>query len=201
MRIGLIPGSFKPYHKGHDDLIRLAADENENDFVRVYNSTADRGIVKGKDAIEVINRFVIPTLPQNVEMISSRAPVADMFKDLETADAERSKNIYTIYSDIEDIKKYNEKTLRKYLPYLFEKGQIKVKGIKRGLRTTNISGTEMRNIIQDRNDQNFQKFKEMLPSDVQQNAEEILRILSRGITKESLLRRYIKTILENKNLV
>ena len=61
MKIGLIPGSFKPYHAGHDALVRIAA--GENDTVLVFSSTADRlrkGEMQlyGADMKQIIDKFV-----------------------------------------------------------------------------------------------------------------------------------------------
>ena len=45
MRVGIVAGSFKPYHKGHHEMVKIAA--SENDRVIFFVSTSDR-VKKGQ---------------------------------------------------------------------------------------------------------------------------------------------------------
>ena len=186
MKIGLIPGSFKPYHAGHDALVRIAA--GENDTVLVFSSTADRlrkGEMQlyGADMKQIIDKFVRPSLPGNVQMIDVVVPVAAVWQELEKAEKSKSKDTFTIYSDSEDIQKYSEKSLAKYAPRLQSKGQI---------ITPDVSGTKMRAYLAVGDVKNFAK---MLPPGVRKYSKEIIGILKKKITNEEMLRAYIQHIL------
>ena len=195
MKIGLIPGSFKPYHAGHDALVRMAA--GENDTVLVFSSTADR-LRKGEmplygvDMKQIIDKFVRPSLPGNVQMIDVVVPVAAVWQELEKAEKSKSKDTFTIYSDSEDIQKYSKKSLAKYAPRLQSKGQIITRGVTRGEETPDVSGTKMRAYLAVGDVKNFAK---MLPPGVRKYSKEIIGILKKKITNEEMLRAYIQHIL------
>ena len=111
MRIGLVPGSFKPYHRGHDEMIRLAAEEN--DLVLVFSSTADREEIDGRIMTNIINKFVKPTLPSNVRLLNVGVPVGALFQELEYAEENEGYQperwteawvaIHTAYIDIDKV--------------------------------------------------------------------------------------------------
>lgn len=189
MRIGLVPGSFKPYHKGHDEMIRLAAEEN--DLVLVFSSTADREEIDGRIMTNIINKFVKPTLPSNVRLLNVGVPVGALFQELEYAEENEANDFYTIYSDVVDIRKYSAKTLAKYAPKLLAKKQLNTRGIQRGVETTNVSGTEMRRYLAAGDVKNFSN---LLPVSIQRHAPQIIKMLKSNI-RESLVRVLIKEIL------
>lgn len=190
IKIGLVPGSFKPYHKGHDELIRLAAAENK--LVLVFNSDASRGEIDGRTMVNIINKFIKPTLPNNVRLMSVGVPVGALFQELEYAEENSSEDVYTIYSDSEDIRKYSQKVLEKYAPTLVANGQIKTRGVQRGIETTDISGTKMRQYLEA---EDVQKFSELLPPAVQRHSAEIIDMLKNKI-REGLLKVYIQELLK-----
>lgn len=192
--IGLVPGSFKPYHAGHDKLIRIAASENEE--VLVFSSTGDRAKrgefpIYGADMQTVIDRFVIPSLPQNVNVINVPVPVRSVYEELQRAEETGSEDVYTIYSDAEDILKYKPASLSKSAPNLYANDQIKLRGVNRN-ETVNVSGTKMREMLAAGNTKQFAKF---LPPALQNNAQEIINILRREQMDEGLLRNYVKNVL------
>ena len=195
MKIGLLPVSAKPYHAGHDGLVRIAS--NENDSVLLFVSTTDRArsgeLRVSGDAMQTIWwDYIEPTLPQNVTPDYGGIPVAKVYAELETAEAEGSTDTYVIYSDEEDILKYTDEALNKSAPNLFANGQIERRGISRS-ETVQVSGTEMREFLED-ND--VVGFIALLPPAIQKNGKEIFDMLQDEIVGESLLRRYVKTILE-----
>jgi cytidyltransferase-like protein len=192
--IGLVPGSFKPYHVGHDKLIRIAA--SENDEVLVFSSTGDRAKrgefpIYGADMQTVIDRFVVPSLPPNVDVISVPVPVSSVYEELQRAEEAGSEDVYTIYSDAEDILKYTQKALYKAAPNMFENEQIFTRGIERGKETPDISGAKMRIYLQNGD---VDKFTEMLPPAIQKNNKEIINVLKNQVF-ENLLRTYMHLLL------
>lgn len=196
MKIGLVPGSFKPYHAGHDALVRIAADEN--DLVYVFSSTADRTRkgelpLFGSDMQQVIDKFVRPSLPNNVQILDASVPVSSVWKELEGAESAGSEDFYTVYSDSEDIQKFNEKSFMKYAPSLYTSGQISARGVTRGAETPDISGTEMRAYLESGD---LESFSQMLPPKVRKHSKEIADMLLRK-KNESLLRRFVRSILQS----
>jgi len=198
--IALVPGSYKPYHAGHDQLIRIAA--KENDEVHLFVSTSDR-IKKGEfplygEAMKTVwAQFIEPSLPPNVIVTYGGSPVTNVYKDLEEAEASGSTDKYTIYSDSEDILKFEDKKLYKSAPRMMENGQIVTRGITRGEETPDISGTKMREMLAAGNTKQFAKF---LPPAIQGNAPEIIDILRRDHLGESLLREYVRLLKRHKIL-
>jgi len=193
MKIGLVPGSFKPYHAGHDALVRLAAAENEG--LLVFSSTADRTRkgelpLFGVDMQKVIDKFIRSELPKNVQIIDVGVPVSAVWDELKRAESEGSVDVYTVYSDSEDIKKFNDTSLSKYVPLLLKSGRVRVRGVQRGSETPDISGTKMRAYLAAGDIENFSK---MLPPSVRKYDREIADLLLRK--NESLIRSFIRSFL------
>jgi len=193
MKIGLVPGSFKPYHAGHDALVRLAAAENE--VVLVFSSTADRTRkgelpLFGVDMQKVIDKFIRSELPKNVQIIDVGVPVSAVWDELKRAESEGSVDVYTVYSDSEDIKKFNDTSLSKYVPLLLKSGRVRVRGVQRGSETPDISGGKMRAYLAAGDIENFSK---MLPPSVRKYDREIADLLLRK--NESLIRSFIRSFL------
>lgn len=196
MRIGLVPGSFKPYHTGHDALVRIAAADNNDKVLVFYSTSSSRDGIPGAITSKIVNDYIVDTLPDNVMMIPTdptKNPVASVYHELERAEEENSQDIYTIYSDSEDIKKYRQENLKKYVPSLVDNGQVFTRGIVRGIETPDISGTKMRQYIK-MND--VKAFIEMLPPSIQQYGQEIFSIL-RNPLSESTLKTYIRQTIKN----
>lgn len=195
IRIGLVPMAAKPYHAGHDGLVRIAA--KENDKVMLFVSTSDRARpgelrVSGDTMQTIWWEYIEPTLPANVVIDYGGVPVAKVYAALEKAEAEGSQDVFVIYSDEEDILKYTDENLRKSAPRLFVNGQIERRGVSRA-ETVPVSGTEMREFLEDGD---VIGFTALLPPAVQKHGREIFDMLQDEIVGESLLRRYVKTILE-----
>ena len=169
----------KPYHAGHDGLVRIAA--SENDEVLLFVSTSDRTRkgempIYGADMKRIWDDYLEPSLPSNVEVVYGGVPVQHVYEELEKAEAARDKvTTFRIYSDVEDILKYTDASLMKSAPTLFERGQIERRGVDRN-ETVNVSGTKMREFMANGDVKNFKKF---LPPAVQQYAREILGILKK----------------------
>lgn len=197
IRIGLVPMAAKPYHAGHDGLVRLAA--KENDAVMLFVSTSDRARsgelrVSGDTMQNIWWDFIEPTLPSNVTPDYGGIPVSKVYAELEKAESNDSTNIYVIYSDEEDILKYTDENLQKVAPRLFANGQIKRRSVSRS-ETVQVSGTEMRELIEDGD---LVGFVALLPPAIRKNGKEIFDLLQDDIVGEGLLRKYIKTLLEHR---
>jgi cytidyltransferase-like protein len=158
-RIGVVPMSAKPYHIGHDQLIRLAA--NECDEVIVFVSNGDRKrpgqfTIKGETMQDLWSDYIFKTLPDNVYVQFIDNPVSAVYKL--TGDAnEDSNNIetYAIYSDPIDMEQnFSPKNISKYMSNLVAKQRIVRRLVPRE-QTVNISGTQMRTWLLHGNKQKF----------------------------------------------
>lgn len=174
MIIALVPMAAKPYHAGHDQLVRIAS--IENDIVKLYVSTSDRArpgevLIDGDDMQTVWWDFIEPTLPKNVvpDYDNVTSPVSKVFKELEKADLEGSKDTYVIYSDDVDILKFTDEILTKAAPTLVSNGQINCRGIKRS-ETIEVSGTDLRDHLLFGN---VVEFISGLPNKIREHGKEI----------------------------
>lgn len=166
----------KPYHAGHDGLVRLAA--GECDVVKVYVSTADRVrpgefFILGSDMVKIWSKYLEPSMPDNVEVEYVQVPVSAVYKELEVAEAGQSGDTFVIFSDVEDILKYTDSNLQESAPEIYEDGRVERRGVERS-STVNVSGTAMRNFLADGDVENFVKF---LPPAVISHGEKIFDIL------------------------
>jgi len=194
MKIALVPMAAKPYHAGHDGLVRIAA--SENDLVKLFVSTSDRKRpgeipILGADMLRIWTEYLEPSLPGNVEVEYVNVPVSGVYSALENAESKKSKDEFFIYSDSEDILKYREANLKKSAPRLFNAKKINLKGVDR-TQTVPVSGTKMRQLL---STGNVKKFISLLPPAVQQHGQEIYDILSKNAVGESLIRRYVRDII------
>jgi len=196
--IALIPLAAKPYHAGHDGLVRIAS--SENDEVHLFVSISDRARtgemkIDGETMFMIWKDYIEDTLPDNVKSFMDytvTAPVSKVYNELENAESQGSQDVYTIYSDVDDIRKYTDEMLSKVAPTLFSKGQIKRRGIER-TETVDVSGTEMREFIEDGD---IAGFTALLPPAIQQRGKEIFDLLVDDVIGESVLRRYIRSSLK-----
>lgn len=180
MKIGLIPMAAKPYHAGHDSLIRLACRECE--MVQVFVSLSNRERpgelpIYGKDMEVIWKKYIEKSLPGNCMppiYTMNSSPIGDMMKFLERVEKEGSEDTFVIYSDLEDIKKYTDKMLMPYMPTLLAAGQVQRRGVDRN-ETVNVSGTKMRQFISTGDVVEFSKF---LPPALQSHAQEIYTMLA-----------------------
>ena len=197
MKIGLVPMSAKPYHAGHDGLVRIAS--KECDKVLLFVSTTDRArtgeLRVSGDTMQLIWwDYIEPTLPNNVIIDYGGIPVSKVYDELKKAEKKKSQDTYVIYSDDEDILKYTDVVLSAVAPTLLEQGRIKLRGVNRS-ETVQVSGTEMREFIEDGD---LVGFTALLPPAIQKYGKEIFDMLQDDIVGESLLRKYVKTILERR---
>lgn len=171
--VGILPGSFKPYHAGHDALVRIAS--SENDVVHLLVSVSDRGKASGDTMIRIWREYILSTLPSNVILqLDAGSPVKKTFDILGDAEASGSNETFRIYSDARDISKYTPEKLRRVAPHLLTGGRIELRGVPR-TETINVSGTMMRRFIEAGDRDGFIKH---LPRLLQHHGREIFDLLT-----------------------
>lgn len=183
--LGLVPMAGKPVHLGHWKLISLASKENNN--VVVFISDKDR-IKKGEypitrnQMVQIWNEILKSHLPKNVKIKFVDSPVAAvryMLLDLDK-DANESPTI-NIYSDVDDIKSYDSDEFKSKYKNLFNLNKINLKGIERS-STVNISGTKMREYLQNDDKNSFIKNLPDIPQSDKEKIYDILKNVSDSIT-------------------
>jgi ATP sulfurylase len=154
-KIGLIAMSAKPYHAGHDGLVRLAA--SENDEVHLYVSTTDRDNVSGAAMARVWAEIIEPTLPPNVKVTYGGSPVGNIWKELGEANESKSDDVFQIYSDPDDIvANFPNVRIAKYAGDLLNRGKVIQRPVQR-TETVDVSGTELRGYLAANDKRSFLK--------------------------------------------
>jgi len=153
-RIGIVPMSAKPYHAGHDALIRLASFECEQ--VIVFVSTGDR-VRKGEYPImanvmrKLWDDVILPSLPEKVFVVFVSNPVGatyELIGDRNEAPKLNDDETLVIYSDPVDMdRNFPECSLFKYGGNLTTKRLLARRHVPRDT-TVNVSGTQMRAWLQ-----------------------------------------------------
>jgi ATP sulfurylase len=169
MKIGLIPLSAKPYHRGHDMLVRLAS--SECDEVRLFVSTSDRDNVSGEAMECVWVEHIEPSLPNNVYVEYGGSPVRKVWSELgesnEFAALPEDFDNYVIYSDPVDItNNFPEEKLRKYVSKIYNAGYIELRPVDR-TTTMQVSGADCRRML---NAGDRKGFVDMMPVGIDGNA-------------------------------
>lgn len=150
MRIGLIAGSYSPYHAGHDGLVRLAS--SECDEVHLFVSLSDRArpgeiAVLGTDKAKIWQTIIEPSLPDNVEVTYGGSPIGNIWKELGNANIAGSEDTFILYGDVDDAAtNFSKDFLTKYAGDLYRRGLIEVRPVKR-TDTVDVSGTRMRQYL------------------------------------------------------
>mgnify|MGYP003624277450 FL=1 len=201
MKIGLVPMSAKPYHRGHHYLVETAS--SENDKVLLFVSISDRSKkgqipIYGEDMQQIWREDLEAVMPNNVEIFYGGSPVRKVLETLINAEEQLNlvgtvENVYNVYSDAEDTQKnYLIKktpraggpatsTVDRYFPNLYLQGYVSFAGANnpdmftRGGGAPNVSGTAMRSMLG--NEQDKDSFMSNLPDSLSQDAKE--RIYSR----------------------
>lgn len=147
-RIGVVPMSAKPYHVGHDQLIRIAADDC--DEVIVFVSNADRTRkgefpIRGETMRNVWSDHILETLPNHVYVQFVPNPVSAVYELTGDADKDPSNNeTYAIYSDPTDMERnFPPRSISKYMPNLVATQRVVRRLVPRET-TVDVSGTQMR---------------------------------------------------------
>ncbi len=144
----------RPYHAGHDALIRLA--QQESDQVVVFVSTADR-IRKGEfpiraDVMRKLWADIVETLPEDISVVFVPNPVSAVYEFIglrngDTQPTMRDEKI-VIYSDPSDMERnFPERSLVKYGGALVNAKRLARRFVPRD-STVDVSGTQMRAWLQ-----------------------------------------------------
>lgn len=162
MRVGIVAGAFKPYHKGHHRMVEIAC--KENDVVHVIVSLTDRKRskqvpVSGVQMEKVWNDHLVHILPENAKdnlelLPSGYAPVRRVYEMLENAAECNSSDVFNIYSDPKDIERYNEKSLSRALPDSFVDTNVFRRPVNMS-ETANVRGEDMRKWMGSRDKESF----------------------------------------------
>lgn len=198
-KIGIIPMAAKPYHAGHDGLVRMAA--GENDQVLLFVSTGDRDDVSGEAMAKIWQEQIEPSLPGNVKVTYGGSPVGNAFVVLGKANETGSQDEYVIYSDPDDASRFDDKSLQKYAANL----KVTRRPIER-TSTVNISGTQMREFLKTGDKKSFLKY---LPKGIDGNvvwdtllsmkpkpkAPTAKKVTKKPVKAEALLRGYVRGVL------
>lgn len=188
MKIGLIPMSAKPYHTGHDGLVRLAASECQ--LVTLFVSVTDRSrpgeiIIYGDDMQSLWKKYIEQSLPGNVlppVYTKTTSSVTEMLRFLEKQESEGTDDTFVIYSDAEDANRFPPSKLARLMPTMYAAGQIRLRGIDRH-ETVNVSGTKMRQFLSSGDAASFSQF---LPSALQPHSQQIIELLTRRQTNKNI---------------
>lgn len=200
-KIGIIPMAAKPYHAGHDGLVRLAA--KENDQVLLFVSTGDRDDVSGEAMLKIWQEQIEPSLPGNVKITYGGSPVGNAFVALGKANEAGSTDEYVIYSDPDDAGRFDDKSLQKYAANI----KVTRRPIER-TSTVNISGTKMREFLKTGDKKSFMKY---LPKGIDGNfvwttlttmkpqpkVPAVKKTAKKPTKVETLLRGYVRGVLRN----
>lgn len=184
-KYGLVAMSAKPYHAGHDGLVRLAA--AENDIVKLYVSTSDRKRrgelpISGAVMAEIWTRFIEPSLPGNVQVEYGGSPIRKVYQFLGAENEAGSDDRYVIYSDPEDMaRNFPQRNLEKYVGDIYNRGNVQLEPIHR-TATVDISGTQMRAWLEQGDSESFIAH---LPGPLRPHGEEIWTMLIPGTVGES----------------
>jgi len=195
-RIALVPVSGKPYHAGHHYLVELAS--SKNDEVILFVSTSDRKRkgqfpILGADMERVWREELEPIMPSNVKVEYGGSPVRKVYDTIGNAcKLDGYEDTYVVYSDPTDTaQNYPDKNREKYMQPLCDQGQVifaaeeDPSSVTRGAGSPNVSGTKMREALQD-ND--FNTFATGMPRGV--NAQNVWNILTGKITESKSPKRY-----------
>lgn len=150
--VGIVPMSAKPYHVGHDQLIRLAL--FECDEVVVFVSNADRVRkgefpVKGETMRKVWEDHIMKTFPDEAYVSFVPNPVSAAYTLLGDSDKDSANtDSFRIYSDPDDMERnFPPKSISKYMPNLVARQRVVRRLVPRET-LVNVSGTQMRAWLQ-----------------------------------------------------
>jgi hypothetical protein len=146
--------SAKPYHAGHDALVRLASFECQQ--VVVFVSTSDR-VRKGEFPVraETMAKIwvdIVESLPNNVTAAFVSNPVAAVYEYIGARNSDtqpmQTDEVLVVYSDPVDMdRNFPERSMVKYGGALVNAKRLSRRHVPRNA-TVDVSGTQMRAWLQ-----------------------------------------------------
>lgn len=191
--IGLFAISASPYHIGHQATVNRAA--GENDLLVLFVSTSDRKrkgehVISGDSKTRAWN-IVKKTLPGNVAVELGGSPVRKLWELLasheEAGDAETEFRIYGC-DDVAD--RFNDDSLRKYVPGLRQRDQITLVPVNR-----TFSGTAMREYLANGD---YNAFIKGLPDGLTTGDKKALWGIFSGCNDYEVLKSYVSEVVSKR---
>ena len=177
MRIGLVSGGFKQYHKGHHFMVEQAAAENDRVIV-ITSPFKGRDEIKDGAMLNVWNEVIIPNFPlPNVDFEFTRVPVRRVFEMLEELEsgAMGDDTTLNIYGGAEDLNaRFKSDYLMRKFPQSYGTGRIELKPLVRGQDSPVASGTATREALALRD---HVAFRDALPDFLKNKAGLIIQML------------------------
>jgi hypothetical protein len=197
-KIGIIPMAAKPFHTGHDALIKQSLADG-CDATIVFLSTGGREEISSRDMIPLWRKVYLPgitkTYGEAVTIMFSDSPMLDAMKFAKNFVKEAGKDV-AVYGGV-DAEGTNEAQQRVdgivgRFPEL--EGKIEAVGVDRSL-TGGISGTQMRQYLSSGDRRSFVSNLPSWLSPEDRNA--VWSSLSKGgnLTAESLIKKIVKEVL------
>jgi hypothetical protein len=198
INIGIVPMAVKPIHKGHWQVIKQAARENDKVFLIVSAKSRDSAGVQisGSDMIKIWKRYLEPILPPNVDISYSGEPVGDTRGAIRSY-ANDNDVFFRLYAGEDDKDRFSEESLMKYYPTQYAAGRLEPIFVKNVMLDDGgrISGTHMRDLLASRSEK---QFVSLLPSDLDDRSKkEIWNILDKPETiSEITLRSFVQMCIK-----
>jgi hypothetical protein len=202
-KVAVIPMAAKPFHAGHDSLIKKAVRDG-NDSVIVFVSTGGREEISAEDMIPLWRDYYIPGISSQygdkVVIRFSDSPMREALLVARDLVNRGKKTIVRLYGGIDS---GGEDEAKQRVAAILEKnpdmeGRIIPVGVERS-GTGGVSGTAMRGYVSSKD---AESFVDNLP-DWLGNKEKlgIWRAMSKiyaGLSKnENLVRRYVRSVLRS----
>jgi nicotinamide mononucleotide adenylyltransferase len=187
--VTIFPGAFKPYHRGHDRVVRLASMQSDKVLLLVSESDREKSgevPILGATMREIWNRYILRTLPANVMVEFTDNPVTMAYQKLNAYDRSGQNVQVNLLAGDEDIARFRPDSVSLDAPRLAEQKLIDIVSVP---RFGNVSGTDMRSFIAIGD---TQKFTANLPDDLKNVGREIFEMI-----RTSGLRR-VKELQANK---
>ena len=171
--VAIYPGAFKPYHAGHDTVVRMAAEAADVVYLLVSNKDRKRPgefPVIGSAMLEVWNKYIIPTLPSNVIVKFADNPLVASYQTLEELNTQPVR-VYMIASEEDLATRFKPASFEKTAPVLYQANAISVASTP---RIGGTSGTKLREAL---TNSDLISFTAGLPESIRKNGKEIFDTL------------------------
>jgi hypothetical protein len=194
VEIGVVPMAVKPLHKGHWEVIKQAAEQNDKVFLIVSAKARESGGIEisGSDMIKIWKRYLEPVLPPNVDISYSGEPVADA-KGAIRAYSNDPEVYFKLYAGQDDADRVSDQVLEKDYPVQYPAGRVKGVIVKNvdlasGVR---VKGEYMRNLLAQGKKEEFES---LLPDELDDGAKESIwsMLFKESSINESILRMVIR---------